>query len=168
MRAGELAVAVAADAGSDVVAVHVLGAGLKLLGAPEEQVDELKSRIASTEAQLEKVLEIHSQLLSAHVLVQYSVLLAVVALVGFSLLGAGTAVIFPLAISAAAQQRDRPAAVNVAALAQLSFVVFFLGPPMLGAVAEVFGIRMSFSVGLPFVVMSWFMVVQGVTQLKLV
>ena len=40
----------------------------------------------------------------------------VVALAGFSLLGAGTAVIFPLAISAAAQRKDRPAAVNVCLL----------------------------------------------------
>ena len=82
----------------------------------------------------------------------------VVALAGFSLLGAGTAVIFPLAISAAAQRKDRPAAVNVAALAQLSFVVFLLAPPMLGAVAEFFGIRVSFGIGLPLVVLSWFMV----------
>ena len=81
-----------------------------------------------------------------------------VALVGFSLLGAGTAVIFPLAISAAAQRKDRPAAVNVAALAQLSFVVFLLSPPLLGMVAEVSGIRMSFGMGLPLVLLSWFMV----------
>ena len=81
-----------------------------------------------------------------------------VALLGFSLLGAGTAVIFPLAISAAAQRKDRPAAVNVAALAQLSFVVFLLSPPLLGMVAEVFGIRMSFGMGLPLVLLSWFMV----------
>ena len=80
------------------------------------------------------------------------------ALVGFSLLGAGTAVIFPLAISAAAQRTDRPPAVNVAALAQLSFVVFLLAPPLLGAVAEFFGIRVSFGIGLPLVVLSWFMV----------
>ena len=80
------------------------------------------------------------------------------ALVGFSLLGAGTAVIFPLAISAAAQRTDRPPAVNVAALAQLSFVVFLLAPPLLGAVAEFFGIRVSFGMGLPLVVLSWFMV----------
>ena len=80
------------------------------------------------------------------------------ALVGFSMLGAGTAVIFPLAISAAAQRTDRPPAVNVAALAQLSFVVFLLAPPLLGVVAEFLGIRVSFGMGLPLVVLSWFMV----------
>ena len=40
-----------------------------------------------------------------------------IALAGFSLLGSDTAVIFPLAISAVAQRKERPAAVNVAVLA---------------------------------------------------
>ena len=39
------------------------------------------------------------------------------ALAGFSLLGANMAVIFPLAISALAQRKKQPVAVNVAALA---------------------------------------------------
>ena len=44
------------------------------------------------------------------------------ALLGFGLMGVGTSAIFPLAMSAAAQRTDRPAATNVAALAQISFV----------------------------------------------
>ncbi len=40
-----------------------------------------------------------------------------IALAGFSLLGSDAAVIFPFAISAVAQRKKRPAAVNVAALA---------------------------------------------------
>jgi MFS family permease len=76
------------------------------------------------------------------------------ALVGFALIGMGTSVIFPLAMSAAAQRTDRPAATNVAALAQISFVAFLLGPPLLGYVAEHFGIRWSFGIGLPLVVLS--------------
>jgi len=79
----------------------------------------------------------------------------VVALLGFISLGAGNAAIFPLAISAAAQRTDRPAAVNVAALAQLTFVIFLISPPLLGFVAEHFGIRWSFGLGLPLVVLSW-------------
>ena len=76
------------------------------------------------------------------------------ALVGFALMGVGTSVIFPLAMSAAAQLTDRPAPTNVASLAQISFVAFLLGPPLLGYVAEHFGIRWSFGVGLPLVVLS--------------
>ena len=76
------------------------------------------------------------------------------ALVGFALMGVGTAVIFPLAMSAAAQLTDRPASTNVASLAQVSFVAFLLGPPLLGYVAEAFGIRWSFGLGLPLVILS--------------
>jgi MFS family permease len=77
-----------------------------------------------------------------------------VALLGFALMGVGTSVMFPLAMSAAAQRTDRPAATNVAALAQISFVSFLLGPPLLGIVAEHWGIRWTFGLGLPLVVLS--------------
>jgi MFS family permease len=76
------------------------------------------------------------------------------ALIGFALMGVGTSALFPLAMSAAAQRTDRPAATNVAALAQISFVSFLLGPPLLGFVAEHAGIRWAFGAGLPLVVLS--------------
>lgn len=77
-------------------------------------------------------------------------------LLGFALMGMGTAVIFPLAMSAAAQRHDRAASTNVAALAQISFTVFLLGPPLLGYVAQHFGIRSSFGIGLPLIAISLF------------
>jgi cyanate permease len=77
-----------------------------------------------------------------------------VALLGFGVMGVGSSAIFPLAMSAAAQRTDRPAASNVAALAQISFVAFLLGPPLLGFVAEHWGIRWSFGLGLPLVALS--------------
>ena len=77
------------------------------------------------------------------------------ALLGLALMGVGTSAIFPLAMSAAAQRTDRPAAVNVAALAQTSFVVFLLGPPLLGWVAEYLGIRATFAVSLPLIALSF-------------
>ena len=76
------------------------------------------------------------------------------AMLGFGLMGVGTSVMFPLAMSAAAQRRDRPAATNVAALAQISFVSFLLAPPLLGFVAERLGIRWAFGLGLPLLVLS--------------
>ncbi|KFC64352.1 putative membrane protein [Devosia sp. LC5] len=78
------------------------------------------------------------------------------AYLGLALMGVGTSAIFPLAMSAAAQRTDRPAAVNVAALAQISFVSFLLGPPLLGYIAEHLGIRWAFGVGLPLVALSLF------------
>ncbi|MBF0278421.1 MAG: MFS transporter [SAR324 cluster bacterium] len=77
------------------------------------------------------------------------------ALIGFGLMGVGTGCIFPLAMSAAAQRTDRTAASNVASLAQFSFMVFLVAPPILGFIAEHFGIRWSFGIGIPLVVLSW-------------
>ena len=79
-------------------------------------------------------------------------------LIGFALLGIGSSAIFPLAISAAAQRTDRPAAINVAALAQFSFMVFLLGPPLLGFVAQHWGIAWTYGLGLPLVLISFLMV----------
>ena len=75
-----------------------------------------------------------------------------VALAGFGMIGLGCSCVYPLAVSAAAQRTDRPSSVNVAALAQVSFVIFFLGPPLLGFVAEHFGIRISYLVVLPVII----------------
>jgi len=72
-----------------------------------------------------------------------------VALLGFAFMGAGCSAVYPLAVSAAAQRTDRPAHVNVAALGQMSFVVFFLAPPLLGFVAEHAGIRTAYLVCIP-------------------
>ena len=79
-------------------------------------------------------------------------------LIGFAFIGGGSAVLFPLAMSAAAQKTDRSAAINVASLAQISFLVFLLAPPFLGYIAENFGIRISFGIGLPLIMLSWLFV----------
>lgn len=78
------------------------------------------------------------------------------AMFGFALIGAGSSAIFPLAMSAAAQRTDRPAAVNVASLAQTGFVIFLLAPPTLGMVAEHMGIRSAYGICLPIVIIGLF------------
>ncbi|RWB53531.1 MFS transporter [Mesorhizobium sp.] len=77
-----------------------------------------------------------------------------VSMLGFALLGIGSSAIFPLAISAAAQRTDRPAAINVAALSQISFIAFLLGPPLLGFVSDHWGIRSAYGIGIPFIALS--------------
>jgi MFS family permease len=73
------------------------------------------------------------------------------ALIGFGLMGMGCSAVYPLAVSAAAQRTDRPSAVNVAAIGQVTFIVFFLAPPLLGFISDHFGIRNSYLVCLPVV-----------------
>ena len=79
---------------------------------------------------------------------------AYLSLAGFAAMGVGTSAIFPLAMSAAAQRHDRSAAINIAALAQFSFMMFLLGPPLLGHVAQSFGIRTAFGLSLPLIALS--------------
>ncbi|OWO92094.1 MFS transporter [Rhizobium esperanzae] len=76
----------------------------------------------------------------------------VIALVGFGVTGIGCSSVYPLAISAAARRTDRPAPVNVAALGQTIFLVFFAGPPLLGFIAEYVGIRFSYWAVVPVIV----------------
>ena len=79
------------------------------------------------------------------------------AILGFLFMGAGSAVIFPMAISIAASRSDRPAETNVASLTQFSFGMFLLGPPILGFVGEAYSLRWSFSLCLPLLILSCLM-----------
>ncbi len=79
-----------------------------------------------------------------------------IALLGFLLMGGGTAVIFPLAMSAAAQRTDKTPEENVASLAQFVFVIFLLAPPILGFVGEHAGLRWSFALCFPLLIISFF------------
>ena len=79
-----------------------------------------------------------------------------IALLGFLLMGGGSAVIFPLAMSAAAQRTDKTPEENVASLAQFVFVIFLLAPPILGFVGEHFGLRWSFALCFPLLIISFF------------
>jgi len=71
-------------------------------------------------------------------------------------LGGGSAVIFPLAMSAAAQRTDKTPEENVASLAQFVFVIFLLAPPILGFVGEHAGLRWSFALCFPLLIISFF------------
>ena len=69
-------------------------------------------------------------------------------------MGGGSAVIFPLAMSAAARDSEKTPEENVASLAQFVFVVFLLAPPLLGLIGEYFGLRWSFALAFPFLMIS--------------
>ncbi len=79
------------------------------------------------------------------------------AILGFLFMGAGSAVIFPMAISIAASRSDRPAETNVASLTQFAFAMFLLGPPVLGFIGEAYSLRWSFSLCIPLLILSCLM-----------
>lgn len=78
----------------------------------------------------------------------------VVALVGFALLGLGVCASFPLSTSAAARLGDRPASENVAALTMTTQITLLGTPALLGWVAASLGIRATFIVVVPVVVLA--------------
>ncbi|HEV7308046.1 MAG TPA: MFS transporter [Ensifer sp.] len=76
------------------------------------------------------------------------------ALAGFAAMGFGVSVGFPLAVTAAADQTDRPAAASVAILSFIALLGFLLGPPLIGLIAEYSDMRFGLGVLVPFLVTS--------------
>lgn len=67
-----------------------------------------------------------------------------IALAGFAAIGAGLGVTVPLVFAAAGSRSDSPGA-GVAAVATVGYFAFVLGPPIVGLVADLAGIRVSFA-----------------------
>ncbi|MGF6175851.1 MFS transporter [Ensifer sp. 4252] len=76
------------------------------------------------------------------------------ALVGFAAMGFGVSVGFPLAVTAAADQKDRPAPASVAILSFVALLGFLIGPPMIGLVAEHSDMRFGLGMLIPFLAAS--------------
>lgn len=68
------------------------------------------------------------------------------ALLGFTLAGVGYAVVMPLVFSRAAQDRTMRPGPAIASVATLGYGGMLLGPPIVGFIAEFFGLRVSFGV----------------------
>jgi hypothetical protein len=75
-------------------------------------------------------------------------------MLGLAATGFGVSVAVPLSVSAAAGRGDRPAAVNVAALSQVSFAGFLIEPRLVGITAGAWGLRIGLAMVIPLIVMS--------------
>ena len=67
-------------------------------------------------------------------------------LLGFVGLGAGFALISPIAYSRAANDRDLPAGAGLAAVATMGYGGMLIGPVIIGALASVLGISTAFGI----------------------
>lgn len=76
------------------------------------------------------------------------------AMLGFALMGFGTAVTFPLIISAAARGAERSAAESVAAVIFLSSITMLGAPALMGWIAESWSIRVAFAAIIPTILVS--------------
>ncbi len=66
-------------------------------------------------------------------------------LVGFAAVGGGLGVTVPLVFAAAGSRSESPGA-GVAAVASVGYLAFVLGPPTVGVIAELVGLRVAFAV----------------------
>ena len=78
---------------------------------------------------------------------------------GFALIGLGVASGYPLGVSAVAALDDEHEAANVAIMSTFALTGFLLGPPVIGGLAEAFGLRIGFAVMIPGLLLClWFAV----------
>ncbi|WP_221943568.1 MFS transporter [Rhizobium laguerreae] len=68
------------------------------------------------------------------------------ALLGFAAVGIGVSVGFPLAVTAVASLTDRPPASSVATLSFAALTGFLIGPPIIGFLGELLGLRAGLAV----------------------
>ena len=68
------------------------------------------------------------------------------ALIGFALVGIGLSYIIPLMFSIAGKMPDLQAGSGIAGVATLGYSGFLAGPPMIGILADLFSLRVSFAI----------------------
>ncbi len=69
---------------------------------------------------------------------------AYVSLIGFALAGSGLALMIPIVFSVAGTMPDIPAGTGIASAASLGYLGFLAGPPIIGFLAELSTLRLSF------------------------
>lgn len=69
----------------------------------------------------------------------------VMATIGFLLVGMGVSSVVPLVYGQAGKQKTMSAGVALAAVSTIGFLGFLLGPPLIGFIAEAFGLQWSFT-----------------------
>lgn len=80
-----------------------------------------------------------------------------VAFLGAALSGMGVAIVYPLAITAAARRPGRSSADNVAAITMISFSAFLFAPPVIGFLSELFNLRIALLCLAPLSLMTFFL-----------
>lgn len=71
---------------------------------------------------------------------------AALSILGFGLVGAGLSTLFPTVIGAAGRTRDAPTGTVIATITALGYFGFLAGPPLIGLLADVAGLRAALGV----------------------
>lgn len=87
-----------------------------------------------------RILFVGSLVAAAGLLLAILIPVSLVALAGFALLGAGCSLVAPILYAASLRVPGIPAATGLATFATFSFIGFLAGPPLIGFVAEAYGL----------------------------
>jgi MFS family permease len=87
-----------------------------------------------------------------------------VAMLGAALSGFGVAIVYPLAVTAAARRPGRSPADNVAALTMISFAAFLLAPPIIGFVSDWLGLRWALALLAPLAIKTWWLAAEVIPR----
>jgi len=102
--------------------------------------DALTNRIGKV-----KMLRISGVLIGLGLAIAVIFPIASAALLGFMLVGLGTASVIPLSYSIAGRSKIYSPGIALAMVATISFFGFLIGPPLIGFIAEWFNLRVSFA-----------------------
>lgn len=92
-----------------------------------------------------KMLQISGVLIAVGLSIAVIFPTVMVSLIGFVLVGLGTASVVPLSYSIAGRSEVYSPGIALAMVATISFFGFLLGPPLIGFIAEWFDLRVSFA-----------------------
>ncbi len=99
----------------------------------------------STRFGLQRTLQVSGLLTASGLAISVLFPTLVPALIGFFLVGFGVSSIVPLVYSAAGRSKTMPAGMALAAVSSIGFLGFLFGPPLIGLLADVSSLRLSFA-----------------------
>ena len=100
----------------------------------------------ATKLGVKKVLQLSATFIATGLLMAILFPSLVAAVSGFLLVGLGVSSIVPLVYSLAGKSGSMSPGLALAAVSSVSFLGFLIGPPMIGFIADLAGLRLSFAV----------------------
>ncbi|HTE11766.1 MAG TPA: MFS transporter, partial [Chitinophagaceae bacterium] len=99
-----------------------------------------------TKLGIKKVLQLSATLISTGLFISILFPYLATAVIGFLLVGLGVSSVVPLIYSLAGKSGTMQPGLALAAVSSISFLGFLIGPPLIGFIAEVAGLRLSFAI----------------------
>jgi MFS family permease len=95
-------------------------------------------------AGIKKILEGSGVFIASGLIIAVLFPTLLISTIGFLLVGMGVSSVVPIVYSQAGKSNTMSAGVAIAAVSSIGFLGFLLGPPLIGFIAEAFGLQWSF------------------------